>query len=363
MILFLVLILLCCLFRIKWSDDCYFDDFLDRKQTDAIKGVFILFVFMRHILQYIKKSGFEFVSFDDKFFGLVDAVAGQLIVVMFLFYSGYGVMESIRNKGKPYISSIPKHRILPTLINFDVAVLFFIAVAAFFGKILTVKQVALSMLCWESVGNSNWYIFDIILCYFITFVTFRFAKTDKRSIALGGGLVVISIIVLALASKPTCWYNTLLAYFAGMTFSVYKEKVVTVWKEKYWIIWFVSGSIFVGIHALTYSIMPGSPIWIAVYNVDAVVFALFVVQTTMKLKVSNAILIWFGVNLFPLYIYQRLPMIVFYEMDEGMFVRNNVPVYVLISFVISCVIAYLYRFWRYPFASLVFFKKKERNKI
>ena len=41
----------------------------------------------------------------------------QLMVTMFLFYSGYGVMESIKRKGDDYIKSFPKKRILTTLIN------------------------------------------------------------------------------------------------------------------------------------------------------------------------------------------------------------------------------------------------------
>lgn len=43
--------------------------------------------------------------------------AGQLIVVMFLFYSGYGVMESVRSKGTAYIKSIPFKRVLSTLVT------------------------------------------------------------------------------------------------------------------------------------------------------------------------------------------------------------------------------------------------------
>ena len=47
---------------------------------------------------------------------------------MFLFYSGYGVMESIRKKGEAYVVAMPRHRVAGTLINFDVAVLIFLVV-------------------------------------------------------------------------------------------------------------------------------------------------------------------------------------------------------------------------------------------
>ena len=42
---------------------------------------------------------------------------GQLVVVMFLFYSGYGIGESYKKKGVNYVQQMPVHRILTTLLN------------------------------------------------------------------------------------------------------------------------------------------------------------------------------------------------------------------------------------------------------
>lgn len=57
----------------------------------------------------------------------------QLVVVMFLFYSGYGVGESFKRKGDGYVKSMPRHRILATLLNFDVAVIVFILLGLALG--------------------------------------------------------------------------------------------------------------------------------------------------------------------------------------------------------------------------------------
>ena len=49
--LFIYFILFCtALFGLKLSRKGYFDDFLDKAQTDAIKGLFVLMVFVRHCL-------------------------------------------------------------------------------------------------------------------------------------------------------------------------------------------------------------------------------------------------------------------------------------------------------------------------
>lgn len=44
-----------------------FDDFLDRKQTDAIKGLFFLLVFLRHSLKEVRSAGFSLKNVLDSF--------------------------------------------------------------------------------------------------------------------------------------------------------------------------------------------------------------------------------------------------------------------------------------------------------
>lgn len=125
----------------------------------------------------------------------------QLLVVMFLFYSGYGVTESIASKGKTYINAIPKKRILTTLLNFSVAVCVFIGLASALGKDLTVEQCLLSLIGWESVGNSNWYIFCILICYAATYIAFK-ASTNSR-----GALILLSLL--------SCTYLLVIQHFRG----------------------------------------------------------------------------------------------------------------------------------------------------
>lgn len=56
MIFFLLLIITLCLYKIKIANNGYFDDFLEREQTNSIKGLFILFVFLLIIPTYFEPS-------------------------------------------------------------------------------------------------------------------------------------------------------------------------------------------------------------------------------------------------------------------------------------------------------------------
>lgn len=98
------------------------NDYLDKAQTTAINGIFVLFVFLRHFSQYI--------TYDeaDAIFNYVDVRLGQLIVVTFLFYSGYGIRVSIQKKGIDYVRGFPLKRIFKVWYHFAIVVALFIVV-------------------------------------------------------------------------------------------------------------------------------------------------------------------------------------------------------------------------------------------
>ena len=151
LILYLLFVFVLLLWGIKFHRE---DDYLSKEQCNSIKGFFILMICLTHSMQYIRESGYSFSGLDV-FTTTVTNYIGQLVVVMFLFYSGYGVAVSIGSKGDAYIKQMPKRRILKTLLNFDIAVCFFILLALILSQPLSIQQVILSFLAWDSVGNST----------------------------------------------------------------------------------------------------------------------------------------------------------------------------------------------------------------
>ena len=66
MIFWYLLILIVSLVNIKVCREGFFPDYLGKEQCNAVKGVFILLVFLGHILMYIKRCGFVFDQQIDK---------------------------------------------------------------------------------------------------------------------------------------------------------------------------------------------------------------------------------------------------------------------------------------------------------
>ena len=344
MIIFYILLGVLIVCRLRFQPKGFNADYLSFDTTNAIKGIFISLVFIKHATPYILNSGMCLTI--SRAFLFIDSQVGQWIVAMFLFYSGYGVMESIKKKGISYVDSIPRKRILTTLVNFNIAVALFAVIALFLHKDYSLKTYLLSFIGWESVGNSNWYIFVIMLCYLITYVCFKVnVSTEKENaylmrIAISSFLLVVSILVLSYL-KPSWWYDTMLCFGMGMFYSVKRERIEIILKRYYWPILSVLFLLLICIGNIPYSVKG------FVYNVYCIVFCLLIVMLTMKFKVKNSVLIWAGKNLFPLYIYQRVPMIILSSICGGSFVACCPVLYTLSCLLITLLFAYFYKYWAF----------------
>ena len=333
LILYLVIIILLVLWRIRFSSE---KDYLSKDRCNSIKGIFILMIFLTHSLQYISAGGFVFMGIDIITHRLLNFL-GQLVVVMFLFYSGYGVAIQIKSKGETYVRQMPKRRILKTLLNFDIAVFLFVVLALLLSHPLSVRQVFLSLIAWDSVGNSNWYIFIILLCYLITYIVHRLGFGYAC-----WGILLLSFLAMLLLSyfKQTHWYDTILSYPAGYIFASYRQRIESFLKRYYIYILVVFSSVFVLTHGY------GPYLRGLRSNIMAIAFALIIVMITMKVEVGNRCLQWFGSNLFPLYIYQRIPMITISDIMGSSYVAQY-PLFFLVACILTTsLIAMLYRFWR-----------------
>lgn len=346
--LFLYLLIFCSLlFGLSVKRSGFFKDFLDKKQTDAVKGVFIWMVFISHIQQEIIKSGCHFVRFVDCAGDRIGSEFGQLIVVMFLFYSGYGVMESMKGKGRVYLDSFPRRRLLTTILNFDVAVLCFIVMNLLMGIQQDFRLIGWSLIGWKSVGNSNWYIFVILYCYFVSWISGKYLSGSVIKVAvMTTFLVLIGEVALSVLKQGQhWWYDTILCYPVGMCFSCFKDAITSFLKRFYLPVFGLLLAMFLFLHFQSRIPSFGG----LTYNLKGIAFAFLIVLTTMKVKTGNRFLYWSGLSVFPIFIYQRLPMLAFRHWIGDSWVCENPYLYVLLVSVCTGCIAYCYKYWQIKF--------------
>lgn len=322
----------------------FFEDFLEREQTDAIKGFFIMLVFLSHSMMEIREAGFNPVCAMDAVGYRIHSEMGQLVVVSFLFYSGFGVMESIKKKGKEYLDHFPRRRLLNTLLNFDIAVLCFVVLNLFMGVKMDLRQIGWSLIGWDSVGNSNWYIFVILFCYLVSWISGKMHPYGGwKAVAMTTFLVLLGEAILSfLKHGQSWWYNTILCYPAGMFLSLYKETVVSFFRKYYFLVLGLLLTLFLFLHFQK---------WIPAihglsFNVQSIVFALLIVLTTMKIKIGNRFLVWAGMCVFPIYIYQRLPMRAFRHWAGEGWLCSNPYLFILLCALFTVCISLYYKNWQ-----------------
>lgn len=302
MIIFFIILILVALSGLKKSNQIKYD-YMSIELTNSIKGFFLWMVFLSHIWTYTNFSN----SYLDSPYQLIRRLTGQCIVTMFLFYSGYGIMESIKKKGKNYIHKIPIYRFFNVLLQFDCAIILFWIYRYLINTRYSPKTILLTFIGWASIGNSNWYIFCILWLYIFTFISFMIFKNNYiKSIT---GVITLSLLYMAImcnVGKEYWWYDTILCYSWGMLFSLYRTKVEKFINETFssWLFFLLV--FFVG-YMTIYFYKSLNQI---VYQLWVFCFIAVIITFTMRFVITNKFLQWTGSYLFELYILQRLSMII-----------------------------------------------------
>ena len=313
MIAFYIFLTLLILVGASYKKSGFYADYIGKEQCNAVKGIFILLIFYSHISRYMLTNGYEGSSMFDSWFISISTQIGQWVVALFLFYSGYGVMESLKKKGGAYLETFPRKRLLTTLLNFDVAVCVF--------------------------SNSNWYIFVILVCYLAFYINYRLK--GNRWMLLG--LLIIIMLILSQV-KEYRWYNTILCFPAGVFYS-YNKKWIEEQLQKHYIVMLLA-SIILFILFYCHKRLGIPRLYGLTNNIDCIFFVLISILLSMKISLRNPLLLWFGVSLFPLYIYQRLPMIGLNYLGGTEMICTHPFLYVLACLLITMAICYLYKFWK-----------------
>ena len=303
MIVYLLLLITVCVASLKYSKVSSLKPFTI-EQTSALKGLAIFFVFFNHLFGYLPNDISHLALPGDGLFEFIINQSTQLMVGLFLFMSGYGVYCQIQKKGSSYINNIPIKRILSTLLNFDIAVLLFAITLFVLGIPISTKKFFLSLTAWDSIGNSNWYIFAILYCYMSTYLSFRFTKRASRAMLLQAAFIIVYLLIMPILKTGLFWwYMTICCYPAGMFYSKFNERIDKFLSVKYF---FWLGTLLVTICVLL--LFFGN---FYIYNIVAISFCFICVSLSIRFRINSRMLSWCGKNLFPIYVYQRLPMIVF----------------------------------------------------
>ncbi len=334
MVFFLAALLILCLIGIKIKVREGFEDYMSPQKTGSIKGIFVIIVLFSHVRQYITLS----TEWYDKPFTDFMLFLGQLMVVMFLFCSGYGVLLGLSKK-EGYVKTLISKRSLKVLLHYDIAILIFWLLGLALGKNYSIKKLLLSFIGLDAVGNSVWFIFVILILYILTWISFRFV--GKRIITGTVITTVLStatvILLVYLKKNEYWWYDTLLCYPLGMWYAIAKPHIDKALLPSIgkWLC--CTGVTLAAFITLNHFLLLNGKTRV-IFVPMALVFTLLIVFVSMRISINNAVLRWFGKRVFGIYILQRIPMIILQH-----FGMNDSPLlFAAVSFAITIVLAEIF---------------------
>ncbi|MCI6858066.1 MAG: acyltransferase family protein [Eubacterium sp.] len=341
MAIFLILLAIIIISNIEMPKTNQFNnDYIDIRHTNVIKGIFVLLVLLGHSIQYISVKG----PWDKPYLTFHDHIE-QMVVSMFLFYSGYGMIISVMKKGFSYIKTFPVKRFLIVLFNFDLVVLLFCLMNLCLKIHYDWKTILLSFTGWVGIGNSNWYMFAIFGLYIIFFLSFYLLRWYNGKGSLYLGMTLVTILTVAFVyweirmGQPSWYYNTMILFAFGGWYALFHEQVEKILMKS-------DNIYFIAVIIITLFYWVSSKMknygGIEVYSIWAVVFTSAIVLATMKINIKSTFLEWIGQHVFSIYILQRIPMIIF---SKTGFTAGSPYAFVTISFIITLGLSVMFDYW------------------
>ncbi|MCF0151184.1 MAG: acyltransferase family protein [Firmicutes bacterium] len=303
----LAILIIILISKSEFTGSNYNRNYLSRDTTATVNGIFVMLVFLSHYYPYIGTPG-EY----DQAYAALRVHLNQAEVVTFLFYSGYGIMESIKRKGFSYVQKLPQ-KALQLLFRFDTAVLLYLILDVFIlhnGFVKDLKTVLLALLTWTSVGNSNWYITAVLCLYLLTFIAFL--PIAKKDSPLMQNICTILLILFTMATvyvqmklhRPNYCYNTMIMFPLGIVYSLHRQSIEKVLLHSE-ITFYCSFLLTVGLYCYSIGERLQS---IEMYTLWIIAFMAAVVLLTMIIDVRSKFFLWLGNHVFSIYILQRIPM-------------------------------------------------------
>ncbi len=332
---------------LRWRQDGAQSSVLSVESASVLNGASILFVFVQHIHAFLLGPlNYEYKGLLDKCYIPLSDMICQQHVVMFLFFSGYGVMEQLLKRGDAYLDGFGKKRIFRVWANFAIAVAVYAVGNLVLRTDVSFRQMLVSLTCWQQIGNPSWYIFCILCCYAAfgaSALAFRRIKLPYRGLWLPVAfLCVVYVLVLHhFIPQKTWWYNTVAAFVFGVFFSSYRDRILLLLKRYYWAF---SPAVCIAFYVAYTRFVSFKDFGIK-NNLLSVCFIMVVLTFTMKVKIVSPVLSWCGKHVFPLYMYHGLFFLIVRSLYSGSLTPLAAHALIAAVLVMTLLTAKYYHYW------------------
>ena len=303
-----------------------FDEYLSVDNTKRLKGLMALAIVAHHILLHFEP--------ERQYWGI--GSHGYLIVSIFFFFNGYGLMYKVQND-KNYLDGYIRKRVVRIALPFLVAYFIYILWDVFEGKKYLIIDIFKSFFNGVPIVGNFWYILFILLFYIVFYVLARISNGNCRQIFLLSFIFFILWFAFCYVRKyAQVWTISILPIILGMGWCLYRVKIETVIKKFFSLIYIVSGILYIFLY---YIAINNSFNYLRYFCciVSALSFTVFLVMSGLVIHNYGKILLYFGSISFEIYLTHGL----FVNMLRGkhIFIENKY-IYTIAVFLLSIVSAH-----------------------
>ena len=184
--------------------------------TLPLRGLLALFIVLHHIslrLTYMipEASLFDLSEFRSW---------GDLIVSVFFFMSGYGIIKSYQKKGKSYLDGFLTGRLFRIIVPYIICCILYIP----FNNISISSIICLET--WKAdcpFLPSSWFVMAIFIEYLFFYFMAKIFSEVKNTIISSYFLSLVLVFALICLDFRSWWWKDLICFNFGMSISFHEE--------------------------------------------------------------------------------------------------------------------------------------------
>lgn len=199
--------------------------YLSIENTTAFRGILAVTIVLHHIAEKISGA----VLFQQ----LVHT--GYMIVALFFFLSGYGLIVQYKKKGEDYLKGFWKKRILYLVLIYILVSLTYYPFHCWRGKEMGWAAIYDSLVNGHTIATNSWYIIVQIAFYIILWTSFQFSKNLMK--VFGWITTFTTILNIALVASPygSVWYISNYAFPLGIIWAIKEQDWLESIQKHYWL--------------------------------------------------------------------------------------------------------------------------------
>lgn len=195
---------------------CHSIGHFSKDATLPLRGLLALFIVLHHISLRLTYMISEASLFDLSEF----RSWGDLIVSVFFFMSGYGIIKSYQKKGKSYLDGFLTGRLFRIIVPYIICCILYIP----FNNISISSIICLET--WKAdcpFLPSSWFVFAIFIEYLFFYFMAKIFSEVKNTIISSYFLSLVLVFALICLDFRSWWWKDLICFNFGMSISFHEE--------------------------------------------------------------------------------------------------------------------------------------------